>query len=186
MKDKEIIALYYKRDEAAISKTKEKYEAYCLAVSGNILGNADDAQECVNDAYLKAWNSIPPQNPERLSTYLGKIVRNLAFDRCRRMHAEKRGGGETAAVLEELSECLSGGESVETQIERTELLREIDAYLDGLPKEQCNLFVLRYWYAMPVSDIARRMGMSASNASTQLSRIRRNLKEYLNKRGFEI
>ncbi|MDO5332038.1 MAG: sigma-70 family RNA polymerase sigma factor [Bacillota bacterium] len=181
-----IVKLYLSRDEAAIAQSKEKYDSYCYSVAFNVLKSAEDAKECVNDTYMRAWNSIPPNKPEKLSAYLGKIARNLAFDRYRKEHADKRGNGEMSAVLDELSECVASNESVEGSIDRQELINEINAFLKQLPKLQCDIFLLRYWYVMPVNEISQKCNVSTSNVTTILSRVRKSLKEYLVKRGFEI
>lgn len=107
MEDREIVNLYWERNSNAIKETASKYGGYCKAIAKNILGNNEDAEECVNDIYLNTWNSIPPNRPNVLSTYLGKITRNLSFDRFRHRHADKRGGGEIELVLDELGECVS-------------------------------------------------------------------------------
>lgn len=122
MEDREIVNLYWERNSNAIKETASKYGGYCKAIAKNILGNNEDAEECVNDTYLNTWNSIPPNRPNVLSTYLGKITRNLSFDRFRHRHADKRGGGEIELVLDELGECVSGADSVEQEVEKKELI----------------------------------------------------------------
>ena len=118
MEDREIVNLYWERNSNAIKETASKYGGYCKSIAKNILGNNEDAEECVNDTYLNTWNSIPPNRPNTLSTYLGKITRNLSFDRFRHRHADKRGGGEIELVLEELGECVSDTDSVEQEVEK--------------------------------------------------------------------
>lgn len=186
MEDKNIVQLYLNREEAAIAETKEKYESYCYSIAFNVLHNDDDSKECVNDAYLRTWNSIPPNKPDKLSTYIGKITRNLAFDMYRKNHTEKRGSGEMPIVLDELADCISSNESVEGQIEKKELIKEINQFLSTLSKDQCHMFIMRYWYVMPIGQIAAKFNMTNGNVSIQLLRIRRSLREYLVKRGFEI
>ena len=186
MTDKEIIKLYWKRDEAALKVTDEKYGGYLFSIANNILGNSEDSRECVNDSYLRAWNSIPPEKPNVLSAYLGKIARNLAFDRYRKEHAEKRGNGEITEALDELSEIISDRESVEAKIERKEMLSAINDFLNHGPKLQSNIFVMRYWYVMSIRDIASKTGLTETNVATNLSRTRKALKEFLLQRGFEI
>ena len=129
MEDREIVALYWDRDPNAISETDSKYGGYCKSIAKNILGSNEDAEECVNGTYLNAWSSIPPHRPDILSTYLGKITRNLSFDRYRHKQAEKRGGGEIELVLDELAECVSGTDSVEQEFEKNELVRTINSFL---------------------------------------------------------
>ena len=150
MEDGQIVQLYWDRDESAILATAEKYGAYCLRITSNILINAEDAQECVNDTYLNAWNAIPPHRPSVLSTFLGKIARNIAFNRYKHNAADKRGGGEIADVLDELEECISGIDYVEQEINRKELIKDINAFLETLPQKKCELFLCRYWYAVSV------------------------------------
>ena len=186
MRDKEIVQMYFDRNDNAICETSKVYGAYLSKIAKNILGNEQDAEECVNDAYLKLWNSIPPNKPENLSSYIGKIVRNLSFDRYRQKRAGKRGGGEMEVVLCELADCVSGNYSVEHEIDKKELSRAINAFLDTLDKEKCDIFILRYWYALSVSEISRRASASESNVSTILSRTRKALKVYLTERGFEL
>ena len=118
MEDAKIVQLYWDRNELAIPVTADKYGSYCASIANNILDSREDAEECVNDTYLNTWNSIPPNRPNILSTYLGKITRNLSFDRFRHRHADKRGGGEIELVLDELGECVSGADTVEQEVEK--------------------------------------------------------------------
>lgn len=186
MEDSRIVQLYWDRNQAAISVTTEKYGHYCQAIARNILGNEEDAEECVNDAYLRAWNSMPPNRPAMLSAYLGKITRNLSLNRYKRCMADKRGGGETAAVLEELEDCVSGADDTEQEIIRKELLREINDFLGNLPKEKRGLFVRRYWYMDTIPEVAAGFGMTENNVSVSLNRIRRQLRDYLTERGYML
>ena len=186
MDDEMIVRLYWNRNENAISESSRKYGAYCTAIAQNILQNRSDAEECVNDTWLRAWNAMPPHMPSVLSVYLGKITRNLSFDRFRKIHREKRGGGSLDVVLDELAECVSGSDDTERRWEEKELKEEIDRFLSRLPKEQRYMFILRYWYADSVSDIAERFRTSANNVSVTLSRIRQKLKRDLIERGFDV
>ncbi len=186
MEDKEIVNLYWEKNTNAIKETASKYGRYCKMIAKNILGNNEDAEECFNDTYLNTWNSIPPNRPNVLSAYLGKITRNLSFDRFRHRHADKRGGGEIELVLKELGECVSGTGSVEQEFEKKELVRAINSFLDTLSQEKCNIFLCRYWYALSVSEIAKRFGMSEGNVSVTLTRSRGKLKTYLKGRGYDI
>lgn len=186
MEDREIVNLYWNRNEDAISETDSKYGGYCKSIAKNILENFEDVEECVNDTYLKAWNSMPPKRPNRLSTYLGKITRNISFDRYRHGKARKRGGGEIALVLDELAECVSGIDSVEQEVSRNQLIEDINGFLNLLPKEKCNIFLCRYWYAMPVTEIAKRFKTTEGNVSVVLNRIRNKLKRYLAERGHDL
>ncbi len=186
MEDQAILALYWERNADAIRETAAKYGGYCGTVARNILGSREDAEECVNDVYLRAWGSIPPQRPKALSAYLGKLTRNLAFDRYRQGRAKKRGGGELALVLAELEDCVSGRDSVDRTVETRELVAAIDDFLTTLPPEKCSLFLGRYWYAAPVAELARRFSMTPGNVSVSLSRLRDKLKQYLTERGFDL
>ncbi len=186
LEDEKILDLYWARNEQAILATAEKYGAYCTTVAHNILGDAEDAAECVNDTYLRTWDAIPPAKPERLGTFLGKITRNLALDRYRRSTAQKRGGSEYPLALEELGDCLSGGDSTAQALDRRELAAAIDSFLAGLPAKKRNIFVSRYWYFDSIATIAARQDLSESNVSAILSRVRRSLKKHLTERGFDL
>ncbi len=182
--DVEIVKQFTARNETAVSAAMEKYKSYCMKIALNILRSREDAEECVNDAFLKAWELIPPHNPQTLSTFLGKITRNLAISRYRQTQAEKRGGGETAAAFEELSEIVSGEADVQGEAERKELLEEINAFLRRLPERQRNVFICRYWFCESVREVAERFSISEGNVSVILNRTRQKLREYLQKRGF--
>ena len=186
MEDRDIVDLYFQRNKTAINETALKYGGYCKAIAKNILANNEDAEECVNDTYLNAWNSIPPHKPKILSVYLGKITRHLSFDKIRYNNAVKRGGGEINLVLDELAECVSGNESVENELNKQQLIQEINSFLNTLPRENRSIFLCRYWYVMPVSDIAKRFGMTENNVSVALNRIRNKLKVYLEERGYDL
>lgn len=186
MDDNGIIQLYWDRNDQAISATSEKYGHYCKAIAKNILSNEEDAEECVNDTYLNAWNSMPTHWPEQLATFLGKITRNLSFNKYKHNHAKKRDGGEIILVLEELTDCVSDIDTVEQAIDRKELSKAINAFVKNLPVEKRNIFVRRYWYADSVLDIARDYGMLQGTVSKTLERIRKQLKAYLTERGFEV
>lgn len=186
MNDQDIIKLYLDRDPRALSATAGKYEKYCTAIAKNILGNQEDAEECVNDTYLNTWNTIPPNQPKVLSAYLGKITRNLAFNKYRHNHVKKRGNGELSIVLDELADCISGSDNVEQEIDKRELVEGINSFLDTLAPKKRNIFICRYWYSDSISSIAKRYGMSENNVSTILNRLRHQLKKYLSERGFEL
>lgn len=186
LEDNDIIQMYFDRDETAISATSEKYGNYCNTVARNILDNDEDTEECVNDTYLKTWNSIPPNRPSVLRTYLGKITRNLAFDLYRKRDAKKRGNGNIEIVLEELEECLSGGYEPEEELDKKEFLKEMNAFLGTLPREKCAIFVKRYWYAESVTAIAHECGITETNVSVTLNRLRKKLRSYLKERGYEL
>ena len=186
MTDSQIVQLYWNRDERAIPATAEVYGGYCFAIAHNILSSAQDAEECVNDTWLHTWNAIPPQRPSVLSSFLGRITRNLALHIFRREHAEKRGGGETALVFEELSECVSGRDRIEQAIDEKELQRAINDFLSALPVKKRKIFVRRYWYAESVAQIAARMDMTENRVSVILHRLRAALRSFLEERGFDV
>lgn len=186
MEDHGIIQLYWNRDDRAIRATSEKYGRYCTSIARNILNNEEDAEECVNDTYWSAWNAMPTHWPEQLPAFLGKITRNLSFNRYRHNRAEKRGGGEIALVLDELADCVSGRDGPEQLADRRELAEAINAFVRGLPPKKRNIFVRRYWYADPVSAIAADCGMLQGTVSKTLERTRRQLTTYLTERGFAL
>ena len=184
--DSEIVSLYWGRDEKAITATAEKYGNYCRSIAKNILGNDEDAEECVSDTYLNAWNAIPPHRPENLATFLGRITRNLSFNRYKNNRAEKRGGGETALVLDELEACVSGSDNVVQSVERAELIGEINAFVKALPTEKRNIFVRRYWYADPIFEIAKLYGKQPDSVAKTLERTRKQLKKHLLEKGYDL
>jgi RNA polymerase sigma-70 factor (ECF subfamily) len=185
MDDATIVQLYWDRDEQAIPVTAVKYGNYCTAIAKNILGNNEDAEECVNDTYLNAWNAMPPHRPSVLSTFLGKITRNLSYNRYKHNTADKRGGGELIAVLDELADCVSGTDDTEQELNRQELVRAINEFLGTLSRDKRSIFICRYWYTDSISEIAKRHGMKEGAVSMTLSRLRANLHDYLLERGFE-
>lgn len=183
MEDERIIELYWQRDESAISESGIKYGAYCSTIAENILHSPEDTEECVNDTWVRAWNAIPPEKPRRLGIFFGRITRGLAIDIFRRKRAEKRGGGQTALCLDELSECI--GE--ESPIEDTLALRElINDFVRGLNERSREIFLLRYWYVLPVAEIARRCGMSEGAVKMLLQRTRSAMKKYLEQEGVGV
>lgn len=184
MEDREIMELFRLRSEAALSETEKKYGRYCLYIAERILGSAADAEEIVNDAYLKAWNTIPPQDPESLKSYLGMLCRQLALDRYERDHAAKR-GGQTALVLEELEEVLPDGNGDDPG-ESAALTAAMDAFLASLPDRTRKVFLRRYWYAAPIAEIAAEYGMRESGVTVLLLRTRTKLKQFLEKEGFAL
>lgn len=186
MDDNRIIQLYWDRNDQAIVVTSEKYGRYCKSIAKNILNNEEDAEECVNDTYLSAWNSMPSHWPKQLSTFLGKITRNLSFNKYKCTRTKKRGGGEIALVLDELTDCVSDVDNVEEVIDRQELAKAINTFVGSLSPEKRNIFVQRYWYADSISKIATDYGMLQGTVSKALERIRKQLKVYLTERGFEL
>lgn len=186
MEDKRIIALFWSRDEMAIEAAEKAYGGLCRRVADNILPNVQDAEECVNDTWLHSWNSMPPQRPKFLAAFLCRITRNLAFNRYKQLHAGKRGGGEAALVLEELAECVSGREDVESVLERELLVAAVNEFLAGLPERKRDIFLRRYWYADSVADIAACYRMTPGSVSAALSRMREKLRRHLTERGFDL
>ncbi len=185
MEDSEIIRLFFERSEQAIEELQRKYGSALRKTAANILPDPLDVEECVSDACLQAWNSIPPQRPDPLSAYVCRIVRNLAINRYHSGRAKKRGSGYDL-VLEEMEECIPSGMSVETELEAKELTSAINRFLDTLSREDRFLFVRRYWYADAVSQLAAMTGGSPNRVSLRLWRIREKLRKMLKKEGFTV
>ena len=185
MQDMQIIELYFNRDEAAIEETDKKYGAYCQSIAWNILASHEDSQECVNDTWLRAWNSMPPQRPSLLRQFLAKITRNLSFDRYRAEQTQKRGGGEVTLALEELKDCVGGGDPA-TQLEFEELKVLIGRFLISLTERDRGIFLRRYFYVEDSKTIAERYAMKEPNVRLILSRTRQKLRHYLQKEGFAV
>ena len=183
MTDEKIIDLFWLRDESAVNEVSAKYGGYCRTVSGNILGNSEDCDECLNDTWLKAWNSIPPQRPKNLKMFLAKITRNLAFDRYRKQTAEKRGGGEAALILEELEECVSDGNNVEKTVISKEIGYSVNKFLGTLSERDRNIFIRRYFFSESTETISEKYALTANNIMVILTRTRKKLKEYLTMEG---
>jgi len=185
MNDEAIISLFENRDESAIDETTKKYGAYCTTIAMNVLHNAEDSQECVNDALLAAWNAIPPASPRIFSAFIGKIVRNIALNRYEARSAKKR-GDSNALSLCELEGCLctsEKGKSVENEVDAKILGEAIEAFLHTLKKVDRVSFVRRYWYNDSVSEIASRVGVKENAVAVNLHRTRNKLKTYLEKEG---
>lgn len=183
MDDRQIIALYNERSEAALSETAKKYGRYCRTVAYNILRNEEDSEECVNDTWMRAWESIPPRCPERLAAFLGKITRNLALNRYKHNNREKRGGGQMLLALEELTECIPGANATEEAVEEALLVDALNRFLEEQPAEKRNVFLRRYWYLSSVKEIAEDYGLTESNVKMTLLRMRSKLKQTLEKEG---
>ena len=186
MEDKDIVDLYWQRDEKAISETVEKYGRYCYSIAYNILSDNEDAEESVNDTYLNAWNSMPPHRPAVLSTFLGKITRFICLKKWRNKRTQKRGGGNIDFVFEELSECIPAKSAVEEELEKAETAKMINAFLDTLPVSEQNVFVCRYWYFDSISAISIQFGFSESKVKSMLHRTRKKLKTKLSQEGVLI
>ena len=186
MEDERILDLYWQRDEAAIRETERKYGRYLTKIAYGILANAEDSQESLSDAYLGAWNSIPPHRPSVLSAYLAKIVRRCSIDIFRRRHREKRLGGEYALSLDELDDCVTAGDSPAEAMELGELTRAIGDYLRSLDRDARTAFIARYFFLDSIRDIAACHHMSESKVKSLLFRTRKGLREYLIKEGFTL
>lgn len=183
MEDAAIVDLYWQRSDQAIPETDRKYGHYCHTIAYNICTNHEDAEECVNDTWFRAWNLMPTERPSVLSAFLGAISRNLALDRYRRRTRKKRGGGETELALDELDDCVPDQSSVEQQIEELELERAIDVFLSTLPESERKIFVARYWFVAPVKEIAARLDCPPGKVKTTLYRLRGRLRSYLQEEG---
>lgn len=178
IEDEKIIELFFERSEQGIRELDIKYGKVCHKLSNNIVNNRQDAEECVNDAYLGAWNAIPPAKPDPLLTYICKIVRNISLKIYYRKEAAKRNSHYTIA-MEEIEACIADPNTAEAEIEARELARIIESFLDTLSQKERVIFMLRYAYMDNYTDIAERVGISEKNVSVRLTLIRQKLKEYL-------
>ena len=185
MDDNEILDLYFARSEQAILETDQKYGPYCYSIANHILQSPPDAEESVNDTYYSAWKLIPPRRPQRFSTFLGKLTRNLSIDRWRKNTAEKRGGGETQLVLDELAGCVAGEETPETELLRKELTSSLNRFLRALPEKDRTVFLLRYYYTSTQPEITQRTGLTANQVKYILQRTRKRLADTLKKEGLQ-
>lgn len=183
MEDNCIVDLYWARNESAIEETKIKYGRYCYTIAYNVLGNKEDADESVNDTYLVAWNSIPPNKPKPLAAYLGKLARNISLKKWRDKTRVKRGGGQADVTLSEIGECIPDGSSIEEKMEEKELAAIVNDFVKNLPDEERRIFVRRYWYMDSVEDIAKRFDCGKSKIKMKLLRTRNKLSERLKKEG---
>lgn len=179
MEDKQIVDLYWAREEIAIHETAEKYGSYCHSIAYTILQDRQDAEESVNDTY-----TMPPNRPSILSTFLGKITRRISIDYWRIRTAKKRGGDEVTLALDELEECVSGSHDVELQAQHNELIATIHRFLDALPDTERRIFLLRYWYLEPIQSIAKQYKFSQSKVTSMLHRVRGKLRKQLEKEGY--
>ena len=186
MEDNMILDLYWSRSESAISETAMKYGRYCAKIAMNILQNREDTDECVNDTYLKAWNSIPTLRPTIFSSFLGKITRNLSLNKYKALRTKKRGGYEVALLLDELDDCISPGDGLDFECETSVLAKAIDDFLSSIDDENLIVFTRRYWYVDSIASIAKRFQMSESKVKSMLYRTRNKLRVYLEKEGIEI
>ena len=183
MDDPQIVELYFARSEAAIQETDRKYGRYCYTIAYNILSNPQDSEESVSDTYLSAWNSMPPRRPAKLSTFLGKLTRNISIDRWRTANAQKRGGGEVALALEELGECVSGQPGAEEALLQKELAVCLNRFLEKFSAEERSVFLCRYWYVNSLEEIAKKTGFSVGKIKSMLHRTRNKLERQMETEG---
>jgi len=186
MDDRQIIELFFNRRDDAVKHLFEKYFPYCFKIAWNILFNKEDSDECVNDTGLKTWDSIPPNNPDSLRAYVGRITRNLALSRVEGAMAQKRGGGQLALCLDELSECVSGKDNIGDIADKMAFKECLNRFLAALKEDERVFFVQRYWYMMSVSDIARQSGCTESKVKMSLKRRRDDLRVMLAGEGIEV
>ncbi len=183
MTEQELIDLYWRRSERALSETEQRYGAYCRSIAYHLLRSREDTEESVNDTWLAAWNAMPPQRPNSLRAFLGKLTRNIAISRLRRRESQKRGGGECFLALEELGECLPGGQDPSQVVEARELAVCLNAFLETLTRRERSLFLGRYFYGFTEEELAKRLDMKQSSVHTALYRSRGRLRELLKKEG---
>ena len=184
--DNLIIDLFWKRSETAIAQAALKYGKYCKSIAYNILYNNEDVEECINDTYMKAWNSIPPKKPNSLGAYLAKITRNLSLNKYKQKNASKRNQNETELIFNELEDCIPTANTTESECEMNLLTEQINAFLKTLKDENQIIFVRRYWYSDSISSISERLKISESKVKSILFRCREKLKKYLEKEGVVI
>lgn len=184
MTDDKIIQLFFQRKEVAIEETHKKYGSYCFKIANNILNSREDSEECLNDTWLKTWDSIPPTRPIHFNLFLAKIIRNFAINKYRSKHTHKRGKGEIVLVLDELEECIAGQSDVETLYIAEELQNTINKFVRGLPERDGNVFIRRYFYADSISDISNQYHISENNVRVILSRTRNKLRIMLEREDY--
>ncbi|MCM1150190.1 MAG: sigma-70 family RNA polymerase sigma factor [Butyricicoccus sp.] len=186
MDDAAIIGLYWERSEGAIETTQEKYGARCFCLAWNILRSDADSEECVNDTWLRAWDAMPPEWPEKLGAFLGRITRNLALDRLKKRESQKRGGGRLELALSELEECVPSGDDPARRADELTLRELLDRFLASLGEDARLIFLRRYWYMLSVEEVARSLGASRSKVKSSLLRSREKLRAMLEKEGFTL
>lgn len=186
MEDHKIIDLYWARSQLAITESERKYGAYCHAIAQGILDRKEDAEECVNDTWLRAWNAMPPQRPGVLSAFFGKLTRNLSLDRWRHDRAAKRGGSQVEAALHELEGCLPDRRRPDEALEAGETAALISAFLRAQPNLDRRLFVRRYFHLESIASLAARFGQTESQVKSRLHRTRQKLKTALEKEGIAV
>lgn len=182
--DKDLLALYFARDQKAVSETQKQFGGYCYTIAYNILGNAQDAEECVNDTLMRLWDAIPPAEPEDFYAYTAALARNLARNRYKHDHVMKRGGSESDIALDELAQMPADRDSVEDTVDGRQLGSALNDFLAELPKKQRVMFVQRYWYGMPVEEIAADLHLPKGTVTVTLMRVRKKLQSYLERGGF--
>ena len=185
MEDAQIVDLYFQRDEAAISETAAKYGDFCHGIAFHILSVHADADECVNDAYWRTWNAIPPQRPVKLGAWLGKVVRNIALDLWKKNHRQKRYAG-LEQLLDEWQDCVPSPQTMERELEEEELTEVINAWLLALPQKDRVLFVRRYWAGESVRELAGEYNATPNSLAKRLFKLRRQLKHTLEQEGYSI
>jgi RNA polymerase sigma factor (sigma-70 family) len=183
VEDSEIIQLYFARNETAIEETSKKYRNYCNRIAHNILSNVEDSEECVNDTFLGAWEAIPPKTPTKLSSFLGRITRNIALNKYDYYMAKKR-NNKFDTILDELNDCLSSPDNVESQYEEEQIAESISNFLLKINEDHRNIFLRRYWYSDSLADIATRFSISESKTKSILFRTRKKLQLHLMKEGY--
>ena len=186
MEDEKIIQMIWERKEQGLKGLSDKYNNYCHSISYRIVHDEEDARECVNDTWLQTWNAIPPKRPAVLPGFLAKIVRNLSLNRYRHMHTARRGGKSVDIALEELQECVTDGRTVEEQIELKELSASIAKFLNRQSERNRAIFLQRYFYMMPTKEIAEKLGMREGTVRSTLSRMRKDLKGWLEKEAVSL
>ena len=179
LQDHEIVALYHARDEEAIAHSQRQYGAYCQTVAMHILNSPPDEEECVNDTWLAAWNSMPPKRPQSLRAYLGKLVRNISINRLKSLHRQRRDVRLTV-TFEELENCIPAPDETDSSV----ICAWLDEYLGTLSQLDRRLFVGRYWYNHSVKELARYYGLSANATTKRITRVREGLRAYLIERGY--
>lgn len=185
MDDTRIINLYWERDETAIKETSSKYGRLCAYIANNILSSREDSEECVNDTYLAVWNAIPTQRPNRFSVFISRITRNLALKRYEYLSAAKRSSWAVTS-LEELEDCVSGTDQVESEMEKMHIESTINHFLWQQGEEKRNVFIRRYWYFDSIENICKRTGFSQSKVKSMLFEMRQKLRKYLESEGIEV
>ena len=186
MEDGAIIDLYWARSQQAITESEQKYGPYCHTIARRILDREEDAEECVNDTWLRAWNAMPPQRPSILSAFFGKLTRNLSLDRWRRLKAAKRGGSQVEVALHELEDCLPDTRRPDENLEASETAAIISAFLRRQSEADRALFVRRYFHLEPLDDLCVRFGLSMGQVKSRLHRMRNKLKQELEREGVAV